>query len=82
MTDNKLLDDLVRKLTDAIPSGIKELEADAKKQFRTILEAGLNKMELDLVSREEFDIQVKVLQKTREKVELLEQKLAELENRE
>ena len=79
MIDAKTLDDLVRKLTAAIPPGLKEFEAEARKQFRAILEAGLTKM--DLVSREEFDIQVKVLAKTREKIDLLEQQLADLEKR-
>jgi len=80
MTDTPNIEDLVRKLTDAIPSGIKELETEAKKQFRTVLETGLSKMEM--VTREEFDIQTKVLAKTREKVDILEQRLTDLENRE
>ena len=78
MIDATKIDDLVRKLSEAIPPGLKEFETEAKKQFRGILEAGLNKM--DLVSREEFDIQVKVLAKTREKIDRLEQQLAEMEN--
>ena len=77
MIDAQKIDDLVRKLTDAIPPGLKELEAEAKKQFRGILESGLTKM--DFVSREEFDIQVKVLAKTREKIDQLEQQIADLE---
>ncbi len=80
MADTPNIEDLVRKLTDAIPSGIKELETEAKKQFRTVLETGLSKMEM--VTREEFDIQTKVLAKTREKVDILEQRLTDLENRE
>jgi len=79
MIDAQKIDDLVRKLTAAIPPGLKEFETEAKKQFRAILESGLNKM--DLVSREEFDIQVKVLAKTREKIDRLEQQLSELENK-
>jgi BMFP domain-containing protein YqiC len=78
MIDAQKIDELVRKLTEAIPPGLKELEAEAKKQFRGVLESGLTKM--DLVSREEFDIQVKVLAKTREKIDQLEQKIADLEN--
>ncbi len=79
MINAQLIDDLVRKLTAAIPPGLKEFEAEARKQFRAILESGLTKM--DLVSREEFDIQVKVLAKTREKIDRLEQQLADLEKR-
>jgi len=77
MIDAKIIDDMVRKLTAAIPPGLKDLEAEAKKQFRAILESGLTKM--DLVSREEFDIQVKVLAKTREKIDQLEKQLTEME---
>ncbi|MCP5004840.1 MAG: accessory factor UbiK family protein [Planctomycetes bacterium] len=77
MADSPNIEDLVRKLTDAIPTGIKELEAEAKKQFRSILETGISKM--DMVTREEFDIQTKVLAKTRKKVDDLEQRLSNLE---
>ncbi|RLA04572.1 MAG: hypothetical protein DRQ47_03170 [Gammaproteobacteria bacterium] len=77
MIDTNKIDDLVRKLGEAIPPGVKELEAEAKKQFQGILESGMSSM--DMVSREEFDIQSKVLAKTREKVDLLEQKFAALE---
>ena len=80
MIDATKIDDLVRKLTAAIPPGLKEFEVEARKQFRSILESGLSKM--DLVSREEFDIQVKVLAKTREKIDKLEQRLAELDQTE
>ncbi len=78
MIDAKFVDDLVRKISEAIPPGLKEFETEAKKQIRGILEAGFAKM--DLVSREEFDIQVKVLEKTRAKIDLLEKQLADNEN--
>jgi len=78
MSDSPNIEDMVRKLTDAIPAGIKELETEAKKQFRSVLETGFSKM--DMVSREEFEIQRKVLAKTREKVDALEQRLSDLEN--
>ena len=80
MIDATKIDELVRKLTAAIPPGLKEFEAEARKQFRAVLESGLSKM--DLVSREEFDIQVKVLDKTREKIDKLEQRLAEFDQTE
>ncbi|MCP3674943.1 MAG: accessory factor UbiK family protein [Gammaproteobacteria bacterium] len=79
MIDAQKIDDLVRKLTAVIPPGLKEFEVEARKQVKAILESGLTKM--DLVSREEFDIQVKVLAKTREKIDKLEQQLSELENK-
>jgi BMFP domain-containing protein YqiC len=76
MIDATKIDDLVRKLTAALPPGLKEFEQEARSQFKTILESGISKM--DLVSREEFDIQVKVLAKTREKIDLLEEQMQEL----
>lgn len=75
--DPKILDDLARKLADSVPPGLKDLKADLERNFRTMLQAGLGK--LDLVTREEFDVQASVLSRTREKLEELSQRLAELE---
>ncbi|MFI4920778.1 MAG: accessory factor UbiK family protein [Gammaproteobacteria bacterium] len=75
--DPKLLDDLARKLADAVPPGLKDLKADLERNFRAMLQATLGK--LDLVTREEFDVQAGVLSRTREKLEELSQRLAELE---
>jgi hypothetical protein len=71
------LDDLVRQLVDAVPPSIKAMGNDLERNFRSLLQAGLAKM--DLVTREEFDLQVAVLKRTREKLEALDAKLAELE---
>ncbi|HEX9877689.1 MAG TPA: accessory factor UbiK family protein [Gammaproteobacteria bacterium] len=71
------LDDLVRQLVDAVPPSIKAMGDDLERNFRSLLQAGLAKM--DLVTREEFDLQVAVLKRTREKLEALDAKLAELE---
>ncbi len=75
--DPKILDDLARKLADAVPPGLRELKADLEKNFRAVLQSALGK--LDLVTREEFDVQAGVLLRTREKLEELSQRLAELE---
>jgi BMFP domain-containing protein YqiC len=75
--DPKLLDDLARKLADAVPPGLKDLKADMERNFRVMLQTTLGK--LDLVTREEFDVQAGVLSRTREKLEELSQRLAELE---
>jgi len=72
------LDDLARELADAVPRNLKALGDDLERNFRSLLEAGLGKM--DLVTREEFDLQVAVLARTREKLEALEARLAELED--
>lgn len=72
------LDDLARELADAVPRNLKALGDDLERNFRSLLKAGLGKM--DLVTREEFDLQVAVLARTREKLEALEARLAELED--
>ena len=77
MIDPQKIDDLVRQLGASLPPEFASFEEEMKKQFKGILESTFQR--LDLVSREEFDIQVKVLQKTRAKVEELQAQLASLE---
>ena len=79
MIDLKNLDELARRLSDLVPPGLSEARADLEKNFRAALQAGLGR--LDLVTREEFDVQRAVLLRTREKLEGLERALAELEAR-
>lgn len=79
MIDLKNIDDLARKLSDLVPPGLKDARADLEQNFKSTLQAGLNR--LDLVTREEFDVQRAVLLRTREKLDALERKLAELEAR-
>lgn len=77
MLDFKSIDDLARRLSDLVPPGLDGARDDLARNFRAALQAGLGK--LDLVTREEFDVQRAVLLRTREKLELLERRLAELE---
>ncbi len=77
MLDPKQLDDLVQRLSSALPKGIQTLQEDLGRNLRTSLEAGLNR--LDLVTREEFDVQSAVLARTREKLTQLAAQVAELE---
>ena len=79
MIDPKLIDELSEHLSASIPSGFRTLQDDISKNFRASLEAGLAK--LDLVTREEFDVQSAVLARTREKLTRLEQQLKDLESR-
>jgi len=72
MIDPKIFDDIAEKLSNAVPSNIKGIRDDMKKNFRSILQGAFSKF--DLVTREEFDTQVKVLLRTREKLEALEKK--------
>ena len=73
----KTLKDLARKLADAVPEGLQSMRSDLEKNFRSVLQSGFDK--LDLVTREEFEVQEAVLQRTREKLEALEERLKELE---
>jgi BMFP domain-containing protein YqiC len=75
--DPKHLDDLARTLMDSLPRGIQSLQADAQNNLRSALQASLQRM--NLVSREAFDVQADVLRRSREKLELLEQRIGELE---
>jgi ubiquinone biosynthesis accessory factor UbiK len=71
------LDDLARRLAESVPEGVRAAGADLERNFRGLLQSGLSRM--DLVTREEFDVQAAVLARTREKLEELERRLAELE---
>ncbi|MBL3529219.1 MAG: accessory factor UbiK family protein [gamma proteobacterium endosymbiont of Lamellibrachia anaximandri] len=77
MLDPKLIDDLAERLAGSVPGGIQILQDDLKKNLRATLEAGLAK--LDLVTREEFDVQSAVLIRTTEKLDRLETIVRELE---
>ena len=72
------IDDLARRLADAVPQNLKAMGEDLERNFKSLLTSGLEKM--DLVTREEFDVQVAVLERTREKLEALEAKLAALDD--
>lgn len=75
--DPKTLEELVQKLGESLPPQIRGLQQDVEQNFRAVLQAGLAK--LDLVTRQEFEVQTGVLNRTREKLEALEKRLAELE---
>ena len=75
--DPKSLDELARKLAEAVPPGLAALRDDLERNFKAVLQAGLAK--LDLVTRQEFDIQAAVLRRSRERLEELEQRIAALE---
>lgn len=72
-----VLDSLQEKMPTGIASGLQDLQSDFEHNIRAAIEANLKK--LNLVTRDEFDIQQQVLQRTREKLESLEAKVAELE---
>ena len=71
--DFKTIDDITRKLTEAVPRELKNAGEDLQGRFRGVLESQLEKM--DLVTREEFEIQKRVLERSREKLEQLSARL-------
>lgn len=71
------LDELARQLAAAVPENLKALGQDLERNFKALLQSAFERM--DLVTREEFDLQSDVLKRTREKLEKLEDRLAELE---
>jgi BMFP domain-containing protein YqiC len=75
--DPRLLDDLARRLASAVPENVAGLQRDLAQNFKGVLQSQLAR--LDLVTREEFDVQSAVLRRTREKLAALEQRLAALE---
>ena len=77
MIDARTLDDLARRLAAAMPPGLHELQDDLEKNLRAVLESALGRLEL--VGREEFEVQRAVLARTREKLEALEQRVEALE---
>lgn len=71
------VENLARKLAESVPEGLRSMRDDLEKNFRGVLRSGMSK--LDLVTREEFEVQEAVLARTREKLEQLEAKLKEFE---
>ncbi|EIC82919.1 accessory factor UbiK family protein [Serratia sp. M24T3] len=79
MIDTKKIEQIARQVHEALPKGIRDFGEDTEKKVRQVLQAQFSRM--DLVNREEFDVQTQVLLRTREKLTLLEQRLAELEGK-
>ena len=79
MIDPKVLDDLSQRLASSVPSGLRQLQEDLERNFRAMAESALARM--DLVTREDLDVQQAVLARTRQKLEALERQVAELEAR-
>ncbi|MBV6418517.1 MAG: putative protein YqiC [Steroidobacteraceae bacterium] len=77
--DRISFDDLVKRLLQSLPAGARTLQRDLETNFRAVLRANLAR--LDLVTRDEFDAQARVLERTRAKLEALEAQVAALEGR-
>ncbi len=77
MIDLGHIDDLARRLSSLVPPGLREGREELQENFKSVLQAGLAR--LDIVTREEFDVQQAVLLRTREKLEALQAQVAQLE---
>ncbi len=76
MIDLRTIDELTRKLGDALPPGVTQAKEELENQFRTVLTGAFEKM--NLVGREEYDAQCVVLEKTQARLEDLEKRLDQL----
>lgn len=74
---NESLEQLARRISSLIPGDAKHMQDDIEDNIRSLLQSTLTKM--NLVTREEFDVQSAVLQRTREKLEQLEKQVAQLQ---
>jgi BMFP domain-containing protein YqiC len=77
--DPRLIDELARRLAGSVPESVLAVRRDLEQNFKGVLRSQL--AQLDLVTREEFDVQATVLKRTREKLAALESRLAELEEK-
>lgn len=77
--DPKRIEEVAKQLSESLPSGLKQFAGEFEERSKQVLQNQL--MKLDLVSREEFEVQQHVLLKTREKLEALQAQVAELEKK-
>jgi len=73
---NEAIEELSRRISLLIPGDLKHMQDDIESNIRSLLQSSLSKM--NLVTREEFDVQSAVLQRTREKLEQLEKEVDQL----
>jgi len=76
MENKNTFDDLAKKITGLLPGNIQQIQQDIESNIKALLQSSLTKM--NLVSREEFDVQSALLTRTREKLDQLEKQLAEI----
>jgi BMFP domain-containing protein YqiC len=77
--ENVGIDDIAKKLFEGLPEAARTMRRDIESNFRAVLQANLSK--LDLTTRSEFDVQAKLLERTRLRLEQLELRVATLEKR-
>lgn len=75
--DIQKIDELASKLAASLPEGLTAFKKDIEQNFKAVLQSALTRM--DLVSRQEFDVQVGLLNRVKTQISMLEQRLAEME---
>jgi len=75
--DSPRIDEIARRLLEAVPPGLRAVQKDLENNFRAVLRASLSR--LDLVARDEFDAQMRVLERTRARLEELERRVAQMQ---
>lgn len=75
--DPKIFDEMARKVVENLPPGLREFQQEMEKNLRAAMQSAFSRM--DLITREEFDAQAKVLARTRAHLETLEARIAALE---
>jgi len=79
MVNRDALSELTKKITSLLPENVQQMQDDLESNIHTLLQNALSKM--NLVTREEFEVQTALLERTREKLEKLEKLLQELEQK-
>ncbi len=77
--DNLRIEDIARQLFDGLPEAARTMRRDIESNFRAVLQSSLSR--LDLTTRDEFEVQTKVLERARTRIEQLELRVAALEKR-
>ena len=77
MIDARVFDELSKSLGKLLPPGVADLKDDFERNAKAAVQGALSN--LDLVSREEFDVQMEVLRNTRQQLKALEKRISELE---
>ena len=77
MMDNFRIDEIARRLLESVPPALRTVQKDLETNFRAVLRSSLGK--LDLVTRDEFDTQTRVLERTRARLAELEARMQALE---
>ncbi|MDH5388405.1 MAG: accessory factor UbiK family protein [Gammaproteobacteria bacterium] len=78
MENKNTFDDLAKKITGLLPGNIQQIQQDLESSIKNLLQNSLSKM--NLVTREEFDVQSALLARTRKKLDQLEKQLSKIEN--